>query len=160
MQRGKSFYGQCLLLTILLLGLLVPSWAGDQSLGKEMMKLDPLIQEALQNNPELVAEQAQVKGMQERVPQSKSLDDPELTIRLWNTPNLLDAGAATSVTKSFGWFRSLFKSNTTALDRVALPERERKSLSEQMGVLLEEVPSNYEKYIAHLKKLGVAKYGN
>ncbi len=90
MQRGKRFCGQLLLLSTLLLNVPGLIWAGDPSLGKEILSLAPLIQEALQNNPELGAEQARVEGMQERVPQRKSLDDPELTIRLWNTPDSLN----------------------------------------------------------------------
>ncbi len=90
MQRGKRFCGQLFLLSALLLNVPGLIWAGDLSLEKEIISLAPLIQEALQNNPELVAEQAQVEGMQERVPQRKSLDDPELTIRLWNTPDSLN----------------------------------------------------------------------
>ena len=90
MERENRISGQWLLLSILLLGLPSPMWAGDQVLNQEIIKLGPLIQEALQHNPELVAEQAQVEAMQERVPQSNALDDPELTIRLWNTPNSLN----------------------------------------------------------------------
>jgi hypothetical protein len=74
---------------------------------------------------------------------------------------LVDASAVTSVTKGFGWFRGLIGSETTALDRAGLPERERQSLSEQMGVPLEQVPHNYGEYFDMLKnKLGVDIYGN
>ncbi len=73
---------------------------------------------------------------------------------------LVDASAVTSVTKGFGWFRRLTGSETTALDRAALPERERQSLSEQMGVPLEQVPHDYGEYFDFLKKMGVEIYGN
>jgi hypothetical protein len=73
---------------------------------------------------------------------------------------LVDASAVTSVTKGFGWFRSFTGSETTALDRAALPERERRSLSEQMGVPLEQVPHDYGEYFDFLKMLGVEIYGN
>lgn len=73
---------------------------------------------------------------------------------------LADASAVTSVTKGFGWFRSLTGSETTALDRAALPERERQSLSEQMGVPLEQIPHGYGEYFDFLKKMGVEIYGN
>ena len=56
---------------------------------------------------------------------------------------LVDASAVTSVTKGFGWFRHLVHSDTTALDRAKLPERERISLADQMGVPLEEIPHQY-----------------
>jgi hypothetical protein len=46
---------------------------------------------------------------------------------------LVDASAVTSVTKGFGWFNRLFRSGRTVLDRAHLPERERRSLSEQMA---------------------------
>ncbi|MEC4672066.1 MAG: hypothetical protein VST66_09305, partial [Nitrospirota bacterium] len=49
---------------------------------------------------------------------------------------------------------------STALDRAALPERERKSLSEQMGVPVEKVPHNYGEYLDFLKMMGVEIYGN
>lgn len=74
---------------------------------------------------------------------------------------LVDASAVTSVTKGFGWFRRLIGSDSTGLDRAALPERERQSLSEQMGVPLEQVPHQYGEYFDFLKnKLGVQIYGN
>ena len=74
---------------------------------------------------------------------------------------LVDASAVTSVTKDFGWFRKLIGTETTALDRAGLPERERQSLSEQMGVPLEQVPHNYGEYFDFLKnKQGVEIYGN
>jgi hypothetical protein len=74
---------------------------------------------------------------------------------------LVDASAVTSVTKGFGWFRKLVGSESTALDRAGLPERERHSLSEQMGVPLEQIPHNYGEYFDFLKnKLGVEIYGN
>lgn len=73
---------------------------------------------------------------------------------------LVDASAVTSVTKGFGWFNGIFRSDSTALDRAALPERERKSLSEQMSVPLEKVPRNYGDYLTFLQKMGVEIYGN
>lgn len=73
---------------------------------------------------------------------------------------LVDASAVTSVTKGFGWFSRIFRSDSTALDRAALPERERQSLAEHMNVPLEEVPQNYGAYLDFLKKMGVEIYGN
>lgn len=73
---------------------------------------------------------------------------------------LVDASAVTSVTKGFGWFNGIFRSDSTALDRAALPERERQALSEQMGAPLDQVPHDYGEYFEFLKKLGVEIYGN
>lgn len=74
---------------------------------------------------------------------------------------LVDASAVTSVTKGFGWFRGLIGSDSTALDRAGLPDRERQSLSEQMGVPLDQIPHTYGEYFDFLKnKLGVEIYGN
>ena len=73
---------------------------------------------------------------------------------------LVDASAVTSVTKGFGVFNRIFRPDSTALDRTRLPERERQSLSEQMGVPLDQVPHNYGEYFDFLKKLGVEIYGN
>lgn len=74
---------------------------------------------------------------------------------------LVDASAVTSVTKGFGWFRKLIGTETTALVRAGLPERERQSLAGQMGMPLEAIPHNYGEYFDFLKnKLGVEIYGN
>ena len=73
---------------------------------------------------------------------------------------LVDASAVTSVTKGFGWFNQIFRPDTTALDRAALPERERKSLSDQMGVPLEQIPHHYGEYFAFLKEMGIEIYGS
>jgi hypothetical protein len=73
---------------------------------------------------------------------------------------LVDASAVTSVTKGFGFFRRLIGSESTALDRAGLPQRERESLSQQMGVPLEQVPHTYGEYFDFLKRLGIEIYGN
>lgn len=73
---------------------------------------------------------------------------------------LVDASAVTSVTKGFGWFNTVFRSDTTALDRATLPERERLSLAEQMDVPIDQVPHNYGEYFDFLKEMGVEIYGN
>jgi len=73
---------------------------------------------------------------------------------------LVDASDVTSVTKGFGWFRHLMHSDTTALDRAKLPERERISLSKQMDMPLEEIPHHYGDYLTFLNKRGVNIYGN
>ena len=77
-----------------------------------------------------------------------------------NVTILVDASAVTSVTMGFGWFNEMFRSDSTALDRATLPERERQSLSEQMEVPLKKVPHNYGEYLTFLKKMGVEIYGN
>ncbi len=73
---------------------------------------------------------------------------------------LVDASAVTSVTKGWGFLNGIFRPDSTALDRAALPERERQSLSEQMGVPLDDVPHHYGEYFGFLKKMGVEIYGN
>lgn len=73
---------------------------------------------------------------------------------------LIDASAVTAVAKGFGWSNKLRGRTNTAMDRAGLPSRERQSMSEQMGVPLEEVPHNYGEYLDFLKKMGVEIYGN
>jgi len=70
---------------------------------------------------------------------------------------LFDASAVTSVTKGWGWF--IF-GETTPMDKAALPERERTSISEQFKVPLKEVPENYGMYLTFLKHRGVKLYIN
>src|SRR2546428_1782287 len=68
---------------------------------------------------------------------------------------LVDASAVTSVTTGFGWFRRFMGSDTTALDRAGLLERERKSLAEKMRVPVGDVPHEYGPYFAFLIKIGL-----
>jgi outer membrane protein, heavy metal efflux system len=55
-----------------------------------VLELVPLIQEAIQQNPEIAATQEQVLAMKERAPQVGALADPELKVQLWNTPDSLN----------------------------------------------------------------------
>ncbi|MEC4672578.1 MAG: TolC family protein [Nitrospirota bacterium] len=90
MGPGKMLWCHLFVFSTLLMTLPGNLLAEKRSVSKGRVELPPLIQEALEHNPELVAAQAQVAAMQERIPQSKSLEDPEFTIRLWNTPENLD----------------------------------------------------------------------
>ena len=121
-------------------------------------------------SPEAQAQQASPKRLLIHMKTSLALDDAQICA----VPNvawaavkaghkvtiLVDASAVTSVTKGFGWFRKLVGSESTALDRAGLPERERQSLSEQMGLPLEDIPHDYGQYFELLKKMGVEIYGN
>lgn len=72
---------------------------------------------------------------------------------------LFDGSAVTSVVRGRGW-RGWLGLTSTAMDRAALPERERRSLAEQFGVPLETVPEDYGAYLGFLKEKGVSIYYN
>lgn len=67
---------------------------------------------------------------------------------------VFDSSAVTSIAKGFGW-RGRIGSSSTAMDRAGLPERERVSLAEQLGVPLATVPHDYGEYLRFLKEQGV-----
>jgi len=68
---------------------------------------------------------------------------------------LFDASGVTAIKKGTFW------SSNSPLDSADLPERERKSLTAQLGVPLNEVPKNYGEYIRFLKeKKGVQLFAN
>ncbi len=138
---------------------------------KRASVLTALLMMVLVLSPTLEAQEASAKRLLIHMKTSLAEDDAQICA----VPNiawaavkaghkvtiLVDASAVTSVTKGFGWFRRLIGSDSTALDRAVLPERERQSLSEQMGVPLEQVPHQYGEYFDFLKnKLGVQIYGN
>ncbi|TKS59312.1 MAG: hypothetical protein EWM72_02324 [Nitrospira sp.] len=118
----------------------------------------------------VLAQQAQETRTLIHMKTSLALDDAQIcavpniawaTVKAGHKVTILvDASAVTSVTKGFGWFRGLIGSDSTALDRAGLPQRERESLAQQMGVPLEQVPHNYGEYFDFLKKMGVEIYGN
>ncbi len=72
---------------------------------------------------------------------------------------LFDGSAVTSVASGFGW-RGWLGIKTTAMDRAALPERERQSLAEQFAIPLETVPQDYGAYLHFLKAKGASIYYN
>lgn len=68
-------------LAILLLTARTPAFSAE-----EMLRLDPLIQEALAANPEIRTEEKKWDAAKERPPQEGSLDDPMLSFELENLP--------------------------------------------------------------------------
>lgn len=68
---------------------------------------------------------------------------------------LFDASGVTALKKG-----GLFGGDKNPLDKAALPERERQSLTSQLGVPLESVPRDYGEYIRFLKSKGVELYAN
>jgi cobalt-zinc-cadmium efflux system outer membrane protein len=67
-----------------------PLWAETQGTTETILELGPLVQEAIQNNPEIAATREEVQAMKERAPQVGTLADPELKVQLWNTPDSLN----------------------------------------------------------------------
>ncbi|MBS0181527.1 MAG: TolC family protein [Nitrospira sp.] len=59
--------------------------AADQT-AQSSLALPDLIQEALVKNPELVAARKQWEASTSRIAQARSLDDPTLSVNLWNFP--------------------------------------------------------------------------
>ena len=61
---------------------------------RNRLVLQDLIQEVLARNPELVAARKQWEAAQNRIPQARSLDDPILSLQLWNIPQPFKATQA------------------------------------------------------------------
>jgi outer membrane protein, heavy metal efflux system len=71
------------------------SWAQDTaSVPRNKLALPELIQEALARNPELVAARKQWEAATSRIAQVRSLDDPILSVQLWNVPQPFKATQA------------------------------------------------------------------
>lgn len=70
---------------------------------------------------------------------------------------LFDGSAVTSITQGWGWFTF---GSTTPMDKASMPERERRSLSEQLGIPLENIPHNYGDYLKFIKQRGARIYVN
>jgi outer membrane protein, heavy metal efflux system len=71
------------------------SWAQDAaSVPRNKLVLPDLIQEALVRNPELVAARKQWEAATSRIAQVRSLDDPILSVQLWNIPQPFKATQA------------------------------------------------------------------
>jgi predicted peroxiredoxin len=73
----------------------------------------------------------------------------------YNVTILFDASGVTVLKKG-----GVFGGDKTPLDKADLPERERTSLTEQLGIPLEQVPHNYGEYVRLLKEKGVTLLAN
>ncbi len=71
---------------ILVAGIADVGVGGAATAGEEMLRLQPLIQEALAVNPEIRAEGKRWDAARERPPQEGSLDDPMLNFEIENLP--------------------------------------------------------------------------
>ena len=81
-------------------------WAQDGDLVlRNKLVLPDLIQEALARNPELVAARKQWEAATNRIAQARSLDDPILSVQLWNIPQPFKATQADNTI--FGLSQSL-----------------------------------------------------
>ena len=79
------------LLTITVLSLAF--WTGERHIAhavdqtpRSSLVLPDLIQNALARNPEIVATRQQWEAALQRITQARSLDDPTLSVQLWNVP--------------------------------------------------------------------------
>ena len=72
---------------------------------------------------------------------------------------VFDGSAVTSVTRGYGW-RGWLGLDSTAMERAALPERERRSLAEEFGVPLDGVPHDYGEYLRFIANQGAKLYYN
>jgi outer membrane protein TolC len=91
-QRHCFIVTSVLLLLLFLSGL---SRAQDSdSVPRNRLVLHELIQEVLARNPELVAARKQWEAATNRIAQAQSLDDPTLSVQLWNIPQPFKATQA------------------------------------------------------------------
>ena len=112
---------------------------------------------------------AEAKPLILHVKTSLSIDDAQICV----VPNVawvalaagrsvtivFDGSAVTSVAKGYGW-RGWVGYPSTALERAALPDRERKSLAKQFGIPIANVPHNYGEYLRFIKEKGAKVYYN
>ena len=89
MQHNTFPYGW-IVVFVMVLGLPGPLRAEERKAPETIQELKPLIEEAMEKNPEIQAAREQVHVLKERVPQVRTLEDPEVKIQLWNTPESLN----------------------------------------------------------------------
>jgi hypothetical protein len=76
-----------------------------------------------------------------------------------NVTVVFDGSAVKSIAKGYGW-QGWIGSDSTAMDRASLPERERQSLAEQFAVVVDTVPNTYGDYLGFLRERGTKLFYN
>ncbi len=82
MGSKKLLLGRAVLLSILILVLFSSQGYGEE----KNLNVDQLIDEALQNNPEILAAKKKWEVFKEKVPQASALPDPMLGFGIINLP--------------------------------------------------------------------------
>lgn len=86
---------QCMTVASVLVMFFSSGLSGAQdTVPRNKLMLPDLIQEALARNPELVAARKQWEAATNRIAQARSLDDPILSVQLWNIPQPFKATQA------------------------------------------------------------------
>lgn len=80
--------------TSLIFGIGAPHVALAVETAQQSLILPDLIQEALARNPELAAARKQWEAATNRIAQARSLDDPTLSVHLWNFPQTFNVTRA------------------------------------------------------------------
>jgi cobalt-zinc-cadmium efflux system outer membrane protein len=102
----RNIQRQCVTVASVLLMLFSSGLSGAQdTVPRNKLVLPDLIQEALARNPELVAARKQWEAATNRIAQARSLDDPILSVQLWNIPQPFKATQADNTI--FGLSQSL-----------------------------------------------------
>ncbi len=88
-----------LLVTITVMSITFATGAGPVALAVDQnaqssLALPDLIHETLERNPELVAARKQWEASSQRIVQARSLDDPTLSVHLWNFPQTFNVARA------------------------------------------------------------------
>jgi len=149
-QGAMTFLGTFVLLILInsLSGLEAIAATGTPSMPLE---LAPLLQEALDRNPEVAAAREQVNAMRERIPQARALEDPEVKIQLWNTPKTL---AVTRSQRTIYGFAQRFPFPGMLSQQEAVASREADQAAQRLAAKEREIAAAvkaayYELFYAH-----------
>ena len=95
MKWNRRLYGLAVAVVLVMLinGGLSRAQDPDPALRKTLL-LSELIQEALARNPEILAARKQWEAATNRITQARSLDDPTLSVQLWNVPQTINVTQA------------------------------------------------------------------
>jgi len=66
------------------------STAGIATAEEPVLRVEPLIQEAIARNPKIIAARERYSGLKEKIPQAGALEDPMLGVGVVNLPNNFD----------------------------------------------------------------------
>ncbi|NOS81052.1 MAG: TolC family protein, partial [Nitrospira sp.] len=88
--HGRLYSLTVAILSVILLSGTQSKAQGTDSALRDRLALPELIQEVLARNPELAATRKQWEAATNRIAQVRSLDDPILSLQLWNVPQPLN----------------------------------------------------------------------
>ncbi|MBI3803533.1 MAG: TolC family protein [Nitrospirae bacterium] len=141
-----------LLLFIFFFNAIEPSIAAPAAIeSAPMLVLEDILREVADKNPEILAAEKRERAAEERIPQARAFDDPQIGVMQWSIPSNFNLGKADetwyTLSQSFPFFgKRALRGSVAGLERTMAGEEAR---GVRLKILRESKQAYYDLFFAH-----------